>query len=89
MIAADIDSSYEEFGAGGWVFSRDEGCQENQHTRCLPSCSHESCIPPSFLLSQTGEEVPWRNDKYDNKMPDDVIGERVRRVSRDDATADE
>ncbi len=27
-----------------------------------------------------GEEIPWRNDSYDGKMPDEVLGERVRRV---------
>ena len=28
----------------------------------------------------SGEEVPWRNDKYDQKNPEDVIGERVQRI---------
>lgn len=30
------------------------------------------------LLS--GEEVPWRNDAFDNKMPEEVLGDRVRRI---------
>jgi hypothetical protein len=27
-----------------------------------------------------GEEVPWRNDAFDNKGPEEVLGERVRRI---------
>mmetsp|Transcript_38609 Transcript_38609/g.39296 ORF Transcript_38609/g.39296 Transcript_38609/m.39296 type:complete len:88 (+) Transcript_38609:2021-2284(+) len=27
-----------------------------------------------------GEDVPWRNDAYDDKNPEDVIGERVRKI---------
>lgn len=32
----------------------------------------------------SGEEVPWRNDQYDNKMPDEVVGERVKRIGGSD-----
>jgi hypothetical protein len=28
----------------------------------------------------SGEEVPWRNDAFDNKNPEDVLGERVQRI---------
>ena len=28
----------------------------------------------------SGEEVPWRNDKYDKMAPEEVVGERVRRI---------
>eukprot|EP01038_Epipyxis_sp_PR26KG_P004842 gene4842-6787_t len=33
----------------------------------------------------SGEEVPWRNDKYDTKNPEDVLTERVKRVGGTDA----
>ena len=33
----------------------------------------------------TGEDVPWRNDNYDGKDVEDVLGERVRRVGGDDS----
>jgi hypothetical protein len=32
----------------------------------------------------SGEEVPWRNDKYDNMAPEDALGERVRRIGGGD-----
>jgi len=38
----------------------------------LADFEHESVM--------SGQEVPWRNDKYDTKTPEDVIGERVRRI---------
>ena len=28
----------------------------------------------------SGEEVPWGNDAFDTKDPEQVIGERVKRV---------
>lgn len=28
----------------------------------------------------SGEEVPWRNDKFDRMSPEDVLGERVQRI---------
>lgn len=28
----------------------------------------------------SGEEVPWRYDKYDTMNPEDVVGERVKRI---------
>eukprot|EP01039_Chlorochromonas_danica_P011712 gene11712-13148_t len=28
----------------------------------------------------SGQEVPWRNDAYDDKEPEEVLGERVKRV---------
>lgn len=28
----------------------------------------------------SGQEVPWRNDAYDDKAPEEVLGERVKRV---------
>lgn len=28
----------------------------------------------------SGREVPWRNDAYDDKAPEDVLGERVRKI---------
>lgn len=28
----------------------------------------------------SGEDVPWGNDKYNNKGPEDVLGERVKRI---------
>jgi len=28
----------------------------------------------------SGEEVPWRNDKYDQLGPEDVVGERVKKI---------
>jgi len=31
----------------------------------------------------SGEEIPWRNDKYDNMSPEDVLGERVKRIGGD------
>eukprot|EP00596_Hydrurales_sp_CCMP1899_P009979 CAMPEP_0119051438 /NCGR_PEP_ID=MMETSP1177-20130426/73051_1 /TAXON_ID=2985 /ORGANISM="Ochromonas sp, Strain CCMP1899" /LENGTH=615 /DNA_ID=CAMNT_0007030637 /DNA_START=289 /DNA_END=2136 /DNA_ORIENTATION=+ len=34
------------------------------------------------LLS--GEDVPWKNDAYDDKGPDEVLGDRVRRVGGQD-----
>lgn len=38
------------------------------------------------MALMAGDEVPWRNDAYDNKMPDEVLGERVKRIggSQDD-----
>ena len=38
----------------------------------LADFEHESVM--------SGQEVPWRNDKYDTKSPEEVIGERVRRI---------
>jgi hypothetical protein len=32
----------------------------------------------------SGADVPWRNDKYDNQSPEDVLSDKVRRVERDD-----
>jgi len=32
----------------------------------------------------SGADVPWRNDKYDTKSPEDVLSDKVRRVERDD-----
>ena len=32
------------------------------------------------MAVMTGDEVPWRNDAYDNKSPDEVLGERVKRI---------
>ena len=26
----------------------------------------------------SGEEVPWRNDSYDDKLPEDVLGDRIK-----------
>lgn len=37
------------------------------------------------LAVMSGEEVPWRNDKYDNQNPEDVIGERVRKIGGGDS----
>lgn len=31
----------------------------------------------------SGEEVPWRNDKYDEMKPEEVVGERVRKIGGD------
>ena len=31
----------------------------------------------------SGEEIPWSNDKYDNMSPEEVLGERVRKVGGD------
>ena len=28
----------------------------------------------------SGEEVPWRNDKWDTKLPEDVLSEKVRKI---------
>lgn len=28
----------------------------------------------------SGEEVPWRNDKWDTKLPEDVLTDRVRKI---------
>lgn len=28
----------------------------------------------------SGEDVPWRNDKYDKMDPEDVLGERVKKI---------
>jgi hypothetical protein len=28
----------------------------------------------------SGEEVPWRNDKFDKMAPEEVLGERVRKI---------
>ena len=28
----------------------------------------------------SGEEVPWRSDKYDDKDPEEVLGERVKKI---------
>lgn len=28
----------------------------------------------------SGEEVPWRNDKFDTMSPEDVLGQRVQRI---------
>lgn len=28
-------------------------------------------------------EITWRNDKYDNMSPEDVLGERVKRIGGD------
>ena len=36
------------------------------------------------LAVMSGEEVPWRNDKWDNMNPEDVVGERVRRIGGGD-----
>ena len=32
----------------------------------------------------TGGDVPWRNDSFDTKNPEDVLSEKVRRVGGDD-----
>jgi hypothetical protein len=32
----------------------------------------------------TGGDVPWRNDAYDTKNPEDVLSDKVRRVGGDD-----
>ena len=31
----------------------------------------------------SGEEIPWANDKFDDMSPEDVLGERVRKVGGD------
>jgi len=32
----------------------------------------------------SGEEIPWRNDKWDNMNPEDVVGERVKKIGGED-----
>lgn len=32
------------------------------------------------MAVMSGEEVPWRNDKWDTKLPEDVLSEKVRRI---------
>jgi len=34
----------------------------------------------------SGEEVPWRNDAWDTKSPEEVVGERVRRIGGGDGS---
>ena len=36
------------------------------------------------LSVMSGEEVPWRNDAWDTKSPEEVVGERVRRIGGGD-----
>lgn len=38
------------------------------------------------MALMSGEEVPWRNDKWDQKNPEDVVGERVRRIGGGDGS---
>jgi hypothetical protein len=38
------------------------------------------------MALMSGEEVPWRNDKWDQKNAEDVLGERVRRIGGGDGT---
>lgn len=35
-----------------------------------------------------GEEVPWRNDAFDDKNPEDVLHDRVKKVGGSDGGGD-
>ena len=32
------------------------------------------------MAQMSGEDIPWANDKYDNMNPEDVVGQRVKKI---------
>ena len=38
------------------------------------------------MAMMSGEDIPWGNDKYDTMNPEDVLGERVKRIGGSDVT---
>lgn len=36
------------------------------------------------MAEMSGEDIPWKNDKYDNMNPEDVVGQRVKKIGGGD-----
>ncbi len=42
--------------------------------------AYKKCLYQIMCIASVGEEVPWRNDAYDNMDVDEVIGQRLRKI---------